>query len=247
MCQFFSCIIDKRGRVYWKEGVDDHCQLIEIFNLKDDTIDPEMMTIAKIEITPFERDIFSNPKDWNFKIDEKIRPSWFCPGHEKACFEALKVCVKDINKYFVGDLDLNGYKHPLPRDFTHCRHLNLREYEYPLPESFTHCNNLNLNKYKHPLPKKFKHWSGNLDLEDYNHPLPEGFTHCGGYLYLEDYKHPLPESFMYYGDGSLYLDNYNYSLPKDFNGGNGSIFFQEYKYPLPKNLISKLKFKRGDI
>ena len=175
MCNFFSCLVDKKKRVYWKGGVDNHHELIEIFKLDDNTTDQQRIKFAKIEIVPPSGILFYPLEQWKFKVDESVRPEWFSPAHEKACWEALGKNLKKITEEFGGSLDLRGYKHPLQEGFTHCGgSLDLIGYEHPLPEGFTHCG-------------------GSLYLIGYKHPLPEGFTHCGGSLYLRGYKHPLPK------------------------------------------------------
>ena len=54
MCNAFSAIVHKNGKVYWKAGIDSHDKLMEEFNLSqlDNTCSPDDMTLAKVEITP---------------------------------------------------------------------------------------------------------------------------------------------------------------------------------------------------
>ena len=54
MCNAFSCIVHKNGKVYWKAGIDSHDKLMEEFNLSrfDNTYSVDDMVLAKVEITP---------------------------------------------------------------------------------------------------------------------------------------------------------------------------------------------------
>ena len=58
-----------------------------------------------------------------------------------------------------GDLDLNGYAHPLPATLTSVGGF------------------LDLLGYAHPLPATLTSVGGNLYLRGYTHPLPAGLAH----------------------------------------------------------------------
>ena len=180
MCNFFSCIVMKDKRVFFSEDSDSHDRLIEEYGLTDPTSDPQRMPFARVEILPPKDGLWLWEKDlskWEFVLDERRHPEWFSPAHEEAAYVALKERVRDIDKYFSGDLNLEGYPHPLPSTFTGCGgYLYLTGYLHPLPSTFTGCG-------------------GSLNLTGYLHPLPSTFTECGGYLNLMSYPHPLPEGF----------------------------------------------------
>lgn len=93
MCKFFSCLIDKKKKVYWKEGVNNHHELFELFKLDDCSGRQEEIKIARVEITPPNGDVFANIEKWMFSVDERIRPEWFSPAHEKECWKTLKLCL----------------------------------------------------------------------------------------------------------------------------------------------------------
>ena len=110
MCNFFSGIIDKKKNVYWKHEINNHHELIEIFKLSDNTDNTDNMTIARFEIT-FKNNIFDDLKEWKFRIDERITPTWFTPIYEEKCWDALKECLKDIvfiNQHFDEIKDKRG-------------------------------------------------------------------------------------------------------------------------------------------
>ena len=177
MCNFFSCIVDKNKNVYWKEGVNNHHELVEMFDLDDSHEHQEEMKIARIEITPSKKFPFELDK-LDFVIDERYKPIWFTSAHEEACKKELKDCAGDIKVHFPGDLDLRRYDHPLPDGLKNIDgYLNLEGYKYKLPNGFNSCG-------------------GNLYLGGYNHPLPDGFNSCGGYLNLGGYNHQLPEKLI---------------------------------------------------
>jgi len=91
MCQAFSCIVTKSGKVYWQTGVDSHDVLIEKFNLRhlDKSTDPQDLRFARCEITPDEGYLYPE-KHWTFQIDEKIKPIWWHKNLEKKCYKELE-------------------------------------------------------------------------------------------------------------------------------------------------------------
>ena len=101
MCQFLSLIITKSGKIYGDGSFDEHERLIsdnvkEDPELKDDK-EPPRNTFVRIEIVPIDKDIFNhNIKNWEFKLDENIKPSWFIQEkYEKKCFAILKKVFKE--------------------------------------------------------------------------------------------------------------------------------------------------------
>lgn len=193
MCQFFSCIIDKNKKVYWKKGVNNHHELIEMFNLDDSKSLPDEMKIARIEITPSIEHPFELDK-WVFYIDERYRPIWFTTAHEEACKKALKECAGNIKIHFPGDLYLKGYNDPLPDGLNSFRNLYLNGYKHPLPETLKNVRILCLNGYDHPLPKTLERVKY-LFLDGYKHPLHNGLKNVRCF-YSDEYKHPLPKALQ---------------------------------------------------
>jgi hypothetical protein len=96
MCNFFSCCVDKKGKVYWEPGINNHHEIVEIFKLNDNTDNQLELKFARVEITPKDGDIFNkNIDNWGLRIDENIIPEWFSPMHEKQCLSTLEKCLAD--------------------------------------------------------------------------------------------------------------------------------------------------------
>ena len=75
MCDFFSCILGKDGRVYWDPMLDAHEDIIEKHGLKeaDDT-----KRWVRIEATPQDYDLFNHdPGNWLVKVDQLSMPEWY--------------------------------------------------------------------------------------------------------------------------------------------------------------------------
>ncbi len=92
MCKAFSCIVMRNGKVYWEAGVDSHDELIYKFKVRDDTTDTEEISHAKVEIIPNNKEKYPYlypEKDWKFQVDERVRPSWLLPTHEKTAWDAF--------------------------------------------------------------------------------------------------------------------------------------------------------------
>ena len=100
MCKAFSCLVHRNKDVFWKLGVDNHHKLVEMCKWKDNTYDPARMTFARIEITPKNKD-YLFPDEWKLQVDERIRPYWFSPAHEEACFVAHKLWLKELDKHLI--------------------------------------------------------------------------------------------------------------------------------------------------
>jgi hypothetical protein len=95
MCNFFSGVITKEGKVFWYENLDSHDQIIEKVGLKDLTADPDKMRFARFEITPPHNDAWERDlSKWVFRIDESITPIWFESKYEKSCRKALAECIE---------------------------------------------------------------------------------------------------------------------------------------------------------
>ena len=111
MCEAFSCIVDKKAKVYWKLGLDNHSDIFSKFKLKepvDMPIPPTNKWLknnlgwAKIEINPKDKDYLEyldKPnKYWKFKVDENIKPEWLSKKHEKECFDCLDIWKEKVLK-----------------------------------------------------------------------------------------------------------------------------------------------------
>jgi len=95
MCNFWTCLLDREGKVVWDKNGNSHEKLIEKTSWKDDKL--ENRDFVRIEINP--KNLFSkNKKDWSFKVDEKgTLPLWFSENRakmEEACWKEWKVAMK---------------------------------------------------------------------------------------------------------------------------------------------------------
>jgi len=88
MCQAFSCIITKKGDVLWQSGVDQHEKIIDIFKIKDDTTDGDLIKFAKIEITPDKGYLYPEDK-WTLRVDENTTPRWLTKTKKDLCWVAF--------------------------------------------------------------------------------------------------------------------------------------------------------------
>ena len=103
MCNYFSCLIDKNGKTYWKIGINSHGDLEKYFKITDNEDRSEFLEFAKIEV---------DPKTKKVIVDEPI-PSWFNEGYNQFCLDSFNECEKTMKDYvfeknYKGNLDLNG-------------------------------------------------------------------------------------------------------------------------------------------
>ena len=74
MCQFFSCIVLK-NKVLFDKDIDNHTNLLEKYNIKDDSQTPNFV---RVELTPPTPMRLSAPiSNWMFRVDQDFRPEWF--------------------------------------------------------------------------------------------------------------------------------------------------------------------------
>ena len=110
MCQAYSCIVHKDGRVFWKAGLDSHDAIMNEFKLTklDRTTDPQEIVLARVEITPDKGYLY--PEDsWTLKIDEKIKPIWWLNHHEIKTREELSKWKDEI----YSGINLEEARHPI--------------------------------------------------------------------------------------------------------------------------------------
>jgi len=78
MCNFWSCILTREGKVLWSDATSSHETIIKENNLKDNKLQDK--DFVRLEVHPKNKiDLFSkNAKNWEFKIDESnTLPEWF--------------------------------------------------------------------------------------------------------------------------------------------------------------------------
>ena len=105
MCELKSMILLK-DRVYCPAETDSHSDMIEALKIKDDK---PIADFVKIEITPFEDDIFSDLTKWNFRVDQDNTPDWYVKEiDEQRTRAALKKWADE--HIFIGknDIELKG-------------------------------------------------------------------------------------------------------------------------------------------
>ena len=89
MCQLASFIVTK-SQVFWSKFSDSHEDIIEEFGLKEMNVRQEP-TFVRVEITPPNNDYSIPITDWQYKLDQDIRPGWYdLDGVERRCRDALK-------------------------------------------------------------------------------------------------------------------------------------------------------------
>lgn len=113
-----------------------------------------------------------------------------------------------------GDLNLLGYKHPLPSDIV------------IIGDAVSSHNS------SAALPANLKKIGGNLRLSGKSAPLPESLESVGGHIILNEYTHRLPESLKFVG-GHISLSGYEQPLPSDLLPKKGYIETEGYPYPIP--------------
>jgi hypothetical protein len=123
MCKAFSCIIESNKKVTWKMGIDSHDHLLKIAGLPNDTLDPAQIRFCRIEIAP-KNGSYLEPDEWIFKIDMDVTPAWWTLDHKKACLEAHKKWLKELDKILVRKPIVHPFKIEPPKLITE-EHLTL--------------------------------------------------------------------------------------------------------------------------
>ena len=90
MCNFASGILDKTT-AYYLETSNSHTDIIKHYELREMCPDGITVNILKFEITPPK----DNPKaplaEWDYVVDQDLRPDWFEPAEcEKRARESLQ-------------------------------------------------------------------------------------------------------------------------------------------------------------
>jgi len=93
MCNYFSCVVTKAGKVFWSKRTVSHETVIKDNNL-DDTKGVDRI-ICRVEIVPDAKDYTQPTSKWKLKIDEEEKPEWFSIKHERACFDAFNKSIKE--------------------------------------------------------------------------------------------------------------------------------------------------------
>ncbi len=96
MCNYFSCIIDRRLRVYWDETTVQHEKLIKKSGWKDNKLKDR--DFVRIEIVPKDPSkITRNKEEWEYRVDEEDSlPVWYIHNDEKCMAECWKVWEESV-------------------------------------------------------------------------------------------------------------------------------------------------------
>jgi hypothetical protein len=116
MCNAFSCIISKRGKVTWKMGIDSHDILIEMAGYKDDTKDPDKIKFCRIEISPENKDYLNPDAKYHLKVDMDFTPKWWSEDHERKCWLAFQVWRRELDQILVRKPIVHPFRQITPPD-----------------------------------------------------------------------------------------------------------------------------------
>lgn len=78
MCNFWSAVITKQGKVFWSKENSSHEVILKAAGLKDDKLADR--DFVRVEIAPMSKALLFSKReeDWAFKVDEEgTLPSWF--------------------------------------------------------------------------------------------------------------------------------------------------------------------------
>jgi len=90
MCNFFSCLVDRKGKVYTDGNITSHSELVKKFDFDDSLdLDDPKRNFVKVELIPKK---FSNRtrKGYKYVLDEKRTPKWVNDRHEKNVWNYFK-------------------------------------------------------------------------------------------------------------------------------------------------------------
>ncbi len=112
MCEFWSAVVSRTGKVYHLGEITSHEKIIEHFKLSDSL----MGHICRVEIPILNGFNLKPKKEWKLKVDEIEIPSWWKPKFESVCFEEFeKFYKKDFCKKWKRFKKLNGHNEQLTK------------------------------------------------------------------------------------------------------------------------------------
>jgi len=90
MCDFFSGVVTRNFEVLTDLNSNSHEDVVRKHGLDDKLgVDDERRKWVRFELVP--KNLFGKRRsNWKFKLDERIKPSWFNRAHEDACWDYLK-------------------------------------------------------------------------------------------------------------------------------------------------------------
>ncbi|MFA5313167.1 MAG: hypothetical protein WC375_07635, partial [Methanomassiliicoccales archaeon] len=100
MCNFWSCILTRDGKVLWDPAITSHEGLVEKFHLKDAKLADR--DFVRIEITPPDNNVLNRKQgDWRYKVDEEgTLPEWYAVdpiAQEKVVWREWRRMVKQMD------------------------------------------------------------------------------------------------------------------------------------------------------
>jgi len=128
MCKAFSCLIHKNKTVTWKFGVDSYDDLIKLAGYKDDKSDAHDLQFARVEISPKNDDYINPDAIYLFRLDEKIKPSWWSDSYENKCWDAQVKWLAELDKILIRKPIVNPFDITPPTTITEEHIALLREW-----------------------------------------------------------------------------------------------------------------------
>ena len=122
MCNAFSAIVTKKGKVLWEFGTDSHDKIITKYCLRDDTADANKMEFARVEISPKNKN-YLKPDEWEFKIDEQITPSWWSEWYKQEAHLAWEEWKKELDKALIYKPVIHPFKDIKPPNTIMPKHI----------------------------------------------------------------------------------------------------------------------------
>jgi len=130
MCNAFSFVVHRNGKVYWKFGIDSHSDIIEKFGLSE-----KNTCLAEI-IPKKDKDYLGalkpSEKYWKFSFDEKNKelwhqecPEWWKASHEKHSWEAFRQWFKELDKILIRKKIIHPFKNIKPPKRITRKHIEL--------------------------------------------------------------------------------------------------------------------------
>ncbi len=112
MCEFWSAVVSRTGKVYHLGEITSHEKIIEHFKLSDS----QMGHICRVEIPILNGFELKPKKEWKLKVDETETPTWWKPRFETSCFKEFeKFYKKDFSAKWKRFKKLNEHNEHLTK------------------------------------------------------------------------------------------------------------------------------------
>ena len=97
MCSFKSGVIFKNRVVLAPDGNESHSDLLESLGIRDDYLSASTLFV-RVELTPKNNNKAMPVQDWEYIVDQDIKPDWFKKDPDK--YRSLVVRVAGYSAYF---------------------------------------------------------------------------------------------------------------------------------------------------